>query len=237
MDNGLARAAAAWMRGDSVAAAFPVMPVPGEAHVWLVDFIGEPAMELLSEQEHARYEAMKSARARAQFAHSRAALRTLLSRYLNRPADSLAITCVAGEQPALLEPDALPFSYSHTEGRGAIAFARDGAIGVDIERPDPARDYAGIAARFFSSEERAEYFVEPPEARDAVFLRLWTRKESVMKAAGVGLRGLSTPVDADAYRVYSHTEGDAHLALASACELRPTLFHYPAALQPTLENE
>lgn len=222
--------------GNLDAQPFPAMPGLGEVHVWLISLLGEVNLGLLSIPERERLEAMKSARAREQFAHCRAALRILLSRYLEREPSSLEITCIPGEKPRLLGEDALAFSYSHTEGLGAVAFARDAALGLDIERPDSARDYAGIAQRFFDAEEQAEFFAAPQDQQNETFLRLWTRKEAVFKAAGVGLRGLTTPVAENDYHVHSLSVDDTQLALASTQVLHPTLYRYYPALQPAAEN-
>lgn len=79
-------------------------------------------------------------------------------------------------------------SISHHAGRTAVAATTLGPIGIDIEtvRRVPAR---ALAERWFDPAE-ARYVAGLPEhAQSDAFLRLWTLKEAVGKALGVGLRG------------------------------------------------
>ena len=76
------------------------------------------------------------------------------------------------------------FSLSHS-GNMALCAVSPVPVGCDIELPhkfDPA-----IARRFFHKTECAWLFSQPEaEQRDA-FFRLWTCKESFIKALGLGL--------------------------------------------------
>ncbi|MCF0095177.1 hypothetical protein B0E54_04036 [Micromonospora sp. MH99] len=82
----------------------------------------------------------------------------------------------------------LPVSVSRA-GRVVVVAARAaGPVGVDVEqvRALPA---LALARRWFPPAELA-WLADRPEAGRAVdFLRLWTAKEAVGKALGVGLRG------------------------------------------------
>ena len=97
-----------------------------------------------------------------------------------------------GEQGKPYLPD-LPdvhFSLSHSGTRVLCALS-DAELGCDVEGPrrfDPA-----LARRFFHPDETAWLFSLPPREQDAAFLRLWTLKESYLKAVGLGL---SLPLDA-----------------------------------------
>ena len=79
-------------------------------------------------------------------------------------------------------------------------------------------DYIGIATSHFSPEESAAVVDAPPDDRPATFLRIWTRREAVLKAAGVGLSGLwrEPPCDAAAPDRWAvHTFAPAPAAVAS----------------------
>ena len=88
----------------------------------------------------------------------------------------------------------LRFSLTHTRGMVAIALAYGTEIGIDVE----ARERMGrldleIADSHFTPEEVQALRTLPHEdARRDRFLRLWTLKESFVKATG---RGLSQPLD------------------------------------------
>jgi len=99
-----------------------------------------------------------------------------------------------------------PFNIAHTEGlvllgitstavnaapadgAGRVA-GRDGSVllGVDVERIERRTD-PKLADRYFAAPE-VEFLhsFADPEARKAVFLRIWTLKECFIKAIGTGL--------------------------------------------------
>ena len=77
------------------------------------------------------------------------------------------------------------FSIAHAGRLSVAAISSFGAVGVDIERVDQARDIERIAERFFSASEREVLFA----ADDPVieFYRIWTAKEAMMKLGGEGM--------------------------------------------------
>lgn len=86
--------------------------------------------------------------------------------------------------PAL--PD-LHFNLSHAGPHLLLAFARGQALGIDLERRDRRLSIEGIAGRFFAPREAQALAGLPPAQQREAFLRLWTRKEAVLKAIGRGL--------------------------------------------------
>ena len=93
------------------------------------------------------------------------------------------------------------FSLSHSGTRVLCALS-DAELGCDVEgtrRCDPA-----LARRFFHPDETAWLLSLPPREQDAAFLRLWTLKESYLKAVGLGL---SLPLDA--FRILPEGDGFA----------------------------
>lgn len=69
-------------------------------------------------------------------------------------------------------------------------------IGVDVERLCRRTDLA-LADRYFASSEADWVFQQPEAEQLRAFLRVWTLKESFIKAIGTGL---STPLDAFAFQ-------------------------------------
>ena len=131
---------------------------------------------------------MRDPKARQAYAACRMVLRQLLAAHLRCAPLDIEISATPGEKPRLLSPAGLTFSYSHAAHVAAIAVSGGGELGVDIEEPDPSRDYRGIADRFFHSEERA--YLDALGGGSTAFLRIWTAKEALLKATGEGLRGL-----------------------------------------------
>jgi 4'-phosphopantetheinyl transferase len=84
--------------------------------------------------------------------------------------------------------DGLHIALSHTRGFVAVALTGLGPVGVDAEtvRPLPA---LALAHRWLSADEAQWLAAQPAAAHTAGFLLLWTQKEAVGKALGVGLRG------------------------------------------------
>ncbi|MFI5690389.1 4'-phosphopantetheinyl transferase family protein [Kribbella sp. NPDC051586] len=79
----------------------------------------------------------------------------------------------------------LAVSISHSHHLVVVAASDDGPVGVDLEEVYP-RDVQRLAQRRFSSEELA-WTKQQPDGLVA-FLELWTAKEAVGKARGLGLR-------------------------------------------------
>ncbi|MEH1165959.1 4'-phosphopantetheinyl transferase superfamily protein [Micromonospora sp. CPCC 205539] len=91
------------------------------------------------------------------------------------------------EQGRQSGPVELPVSVSRTDGVVVVAARPAGPVGVDVERVRPLPALA-LARRWFPPAELS-WLAGRPEAGHAVdFLRLWTAKEAVGKALGLGLR-------------------------------------------------
>ncbi|MDY0322925.1 MAG: 4'-phosphopantetheinyl transferase superfamily protein [Candidatus Carbobacillus sp.] len=83
------------------------------------------------------------------------------------------------------------FNLSHSGGW--VACATDvHPVGIDVEQVLPI-DYEEIAMRFFSQQEYDDLMRLTARERPTGFYRLWTLKESYIKAIG---KGLVTPLDA-----------------------------------------
>jgi len=81
----------------------------------------------------------------------------------------------------------IDFNLSHARDHVLIAIARNQPLGVDLERVDRRIKIEDLARRFFSGAEADALEALPVAIRLPAFLRLWTCKEAVLKALGVGL--------------------------------------------------
>lgn len=79
-------------------------------------------------------------------------------------------------------PDNAPFNISHAGDFAVLALSQQ-PVGVDLERIRPL-DWQRIALRFFHPQERA-YLAQSSEPEND-FFRIWTLKESYLKAEGTG---------------------------------------------------
>ena len=78
----------------------------------------------------------------------------------------------------------LPFSLSHSEDRVMVAIS-ESPVGCDIEKIAPVKD--GIMEEALTPAELRFVYAQPTSIeRSEAFYRLWTRKESYVKAIGKG---------------------------------------------------
>ena len=85
-------------------------------------------------------------------------------------------------------PD-IKFSLSHSGEYAVCAVSNrsSAGIGIDVEKYGDAKNALKIAERYFTAEEYE--YVKNHRNPEAAFFRLWTRKESLLKALGTGISG------------------------------------------------
>lgn len=149
----------------------------------------EPRWELLTRVELDRVERTRCPQRAARFANTRLVARELMSRYLRAGIADVQFEDSLNGKPFLSEPSSsgLAFSISHTEIRSLIAVTYDQAIGVDVEEARFVSDLDALVRYTLHSSERAAIKKCSEDARSTLFLQLWTRKEAILKALGVGL--------------------------------------------------
>jgi 4'-phosphopantetheinyl transferase len=81
----------------------------------------------------------------------------------------------------------LRFNLSHTLGAALIGVALGRELGIDIERQRPLDDLDTMARSVMSAVELAQWQILEPGDRSRAFYHVWTRKESYLKAIGLGL--------------------------------------------------
>lgn len=92
----------------------------------------------------------------------------------------LSVSTEKNGKPFLIGSE-LHFSLSHSGSFAACALS-DFPVGVDLEKRDSLSE--PVLRRFFSPEEQA--LIRSSEDPDLSFTRLWTGKESFVKATGSG---------------------------------------------------
>jgi len=167
----------------------PVPPPLGDRpHVWRADLDSFAAEEtLLSEAERARARRFAFAEDRRRFLAQHGWQRRLLGLYTGRAPETLRIEPDAMGKPRLADVP-LPFNGSESGGVALFAVSASGDIGVDVESLRPERADPRFAHRYFHPEEAAKLDRLDGEAFARAFFMVWTRKEALVKAVGLGLR-------------------------------------------------
>ena len=152
-----------------------------------------PALRrVLDDAERERAERFHFEADRQSYIAAHALTRLTLSRYVDRPPEALGFVAGAHGKPEI-DDGSLRFNLSHTRGLVAVAVARAGDLGVDVERVDPRRLGLDLADRFFAPAECAHLRSLPAAAQTDAAYAFWTLKESYIKAIGLGL---ACPLDA-----------------------------------------
>ena len=130
---------------------------------------------------------------------SRAFARTVLMRYDEDARDARDVTFAYGARgkPSVRGPATLAarcgFSVSHCDGLTAVAVTTNGdACGIDVEDENRriGTDVGKFARRWLSDDEtRRLSDIVADDERARAFMRLWTAKESYVKALGLGIAG------------------------------------------------
>ena len=159
----------------------------------------------LSPDERARAARFRLGRDRRRFVQTRTALRLLLGRCLDLPPAAIRFARGPHGKPALAG-STLRFNVSHAAEWAVCALSCDRAVGVDVEAVGPnALDLESVH-RLLLPSERDELAAADPADRIAPLLSLWTRKEAVAKALGIGLHARLGSIELTASDEHRTTE-------------------------------
>ena len=194
---------------------------------WLEHSLGDLPGEdnWLSEREALRLSSMRFAKRRADWRLGRWTAKRAVAACLDLPCDPVSLAGIEiipapGGAPEVFvaqERAEVTISLSHSAGVAVCAVAAGGvALGCDIEAIEPHS--AAFAADYFTRPEQTLVAQAPAVDRPAILTLLWSAKESVLKALGMGLRGDPRAVTVD--------PGDA--PLAGGDEWRPLVARYEA---------
>jgi phosphopantetheinyl transferase len=106
----------------------------------------------------------------------------LLGAYLGVTPATLEFERGAGAKPRL-RGEPLQFNLSHSERFALLAVTRRLAVGVDVQAPHPTASKPWFAKRICTAREHERFLRDP---RPEELLRLWARKEAVIKARSEG---------------------------------------------------
>ncbi len=148
------------------------------------------ALQSLNERERERWARFHPGAPRRRFGLSRAALRAVLCETLICDNDELEFGWVERGKPrAFVDgvPAPLHFNMSHSGDNGMLAISPNHQVGIDIEEINQRFRFDSIIESTFSPDEQAAVSATGKDIDTRVFFEIWTLKEAIIKATGVGL--------------------------------------------------
>lgn len=171
--------------------------VSGQVHLWQQTLAVTPARlrqlgALLSPDEQQKASRFCREQSRQQYAVSRGSLRLILSRYMMIEPQEIRFGYGPQGKPFLANDIGMTidFNLSHSGQLVLIAIGRDRSLGIDLEQVRTATDIVALSEQCFSPDECRLLTAYPPDQKHRVFFQLWTCKEALLKATGVGLRDI-----------------------------------------------
>ena len=168
---------------------------PKEIHLWLFrptpqdQTLKKEDYNVLSDVEITKIFRVKSNKNRNNSLKSRSFARNLLSRYIGcEPSDINIKTNKFGKPYISDNKNSIKFNISHCNDFIICGLSKNMEIGCDIESLDKPESIFRIADRFFSDSETKYLSNLESNERKQKIIELWTLKESLIKAAGKGLR-------------------------------------------------
>lgn len=198
----------------------------------------QKACSWLDAQEHARYARFWTDRARREFSLCRASLRMVICRLLHCRNRQLGFDILEHGKPFATidkKPAPIAFNVSHSGVHGLIAIAQGGQIGIDVEERKPRIDIDGIAGLVFGPGERSDMSRVNEDEKLALFYRIWTIKEAIIKAIGSGFSldpsgfeidpGLRLGEPSGTFACPAHTETRWRIESLGSAEFAAALAH------------
>ncbi len=147
-------------------------------------------LKSLNEWERERWTRYHPGAPQRRFGLSRAALRAVLCQILNCSNEELEFGWVERGKPrAYVDgvPAPLHFNVSHSGDNGMFAISPDHQVGIDIEEINQVYRFDAIMESTFSPDEQAAVSTADRDFEPRSFFEIWTLKEAIIKATGVGL--------------------------------------------------
>lgn len=137
---------------------------------------------VLSSHEQAQVDTFRSTDQRTKAIVRRGALRQLLGDRLGREPSEIEFQVAQFGKPSVKDHP-VQFSASSSGDIGIVAISEQRVVGVDVER----HDLLMIKDTFDFYSTFEHQLVQTAEDKADVFFRIWTRKESCVKATGHGI--------------------------------------------------
>lgn len=156
-----------------------------------------PAFAVLSDEERMRAARFLRREDAIRFATTRVVLRHALAERSGIPAGKLWLQRDEAGRPRLASMKGhmripLDFNVSHSGKHALIALSAGRRVGVDIEARRIDLDWQTLSTAVFAPYDEAYIAALPARLRVDAFYDVWTAKEALLKALGIGIgRGMT----------------------------------------------
>jgi 4'-phosphopantetheinyl transferase len=120
-----------------------------------------------------------------QYIICRCLLKFILSQHTKIPVHNINIAIDEHKKPYLVNNRLVSFNLSHSNDYGVIAVGNKFSIGIDIEYINHDFDFSEILKNVYSCHEIETIYSS--KSSIYTFFKYWTRKESIVKATGLGI--------------------------------------------------
>ena len=144
----------------------------------------------LPTNEQAQLESINHPKLQQQWLCSRGILRCALAAKFNQPAQSFTIIVNEFGKPMLDDTAGqfCEFNLSHSNAYGVLALCETAPVGIDLQFMRQSINPIEFSQRFFSPHEtQCLQACASATEQMALFYRLWTGKEALLKALGKGI--------------------------------------------------
>jgi len=173
-----------------------------EVHIWRASVGSElhappMALSLLTAPECERLERCRSPIARAQFVIGRVMIRRVLAQYLGVEPEQVRIGLSEHGRPFVQDAPTIDFNLTHSSRSVLLAVGFCVRVGLDIEGMSAGKSRDNILPFLATAAERAYLESLPHDLFGPLLLKLWTRKEALLKLLGAGLTRDLRVIEAD----------------------------------------
>lgn len=185
--------------------------------IWLVP-IAQPLSiqrhlaQLLTLHEHNQLMKYKIPRVATQYLISHSVRRSILSYYLGVAPTKIQFSQEGNGKPVLAgiyRDYEIAFNISHTCDLLIMAVAADKSIGIDAEKPSLRGLSPSFIESILSPAEQAIFDRARPREKPTCLMTMWTLKEALLKAEGIGL--FQHPVTVDTTQILIPSEASKYI--------------------------
>lgn len=149
------------------------------------DNLVTPLSVYLSKEELNRSKRYHFKKDKNQFIICRSLLKFVLSQHTNIPIQEIKIEIDDFKKPFLANTNLACFNISHSHDYAIIVVGNIFSLGADIEYINEDFDFYEMVKDIYNSQEINNIIHSNNKAK--TFFKYWTRKESVVKATGLGI--------------------------------------------------